>query len=117
MADDENGTHQKVLTINLHATTYGTIAEIGAGQGVARWFLQVGAPRPETGRRDCPANSRTVCAPSAKAAAASMLSPLVPGRACVRFSRFKVISRQLVATVLLAARDPQRSRRRRGELP
>jgi hypothetical protein len=42
MADAENDTHQKALRINLDATSYGTIAEIGAGQEVARWFLQVG---------------------------------------------------------------------------
>ncbi len=42
MADAENDTHHKALTINLDPTSYGTIAEIGAGQEVARWFLQVG---------------------------------------------------------------------------
>lgn len=42
MADVENDTHHKALRINLDATCYGTIAEIGAGQEVARWFLQVG---------------------------------------------------------------------------
>lgn len=36
-------THAKALAINLDGTTYGTIAEIGAGQEVARWFLRVGA--------------------------------------------------------------------------
>ena len=35
-------THQKALAINLDASVYGTLAEIGAGQEVARWFLQVG---------------------------------------------------------------------------
>jgi len=35
-------THQRALAINLDPTTYGTFAEIGAGQEVARWFLQVG---------------------------------------------------------------------------
>lgn len=43
MADAENDTHQRALAINLGATSYGTFAEIGAGQEVARWFLQVGA--------------------------------------------------------------------------
>jgi hypothetical protein len=42
VTDVENDTHHKALTINLDATCYGTIAEIGAGQEVARWFLQVG---------------------------------------------------------------------------
>ena len=35
--------HGKALSINLDASIYGTIAEIGAGQEVARWFLSVGA--------------------------------------------------------------------------
>src|SRR5579871_5384243 len=36
-------THQKALRINLDALRYGTFAEIGAGQEVARWFFKVGA--------------------------------------------------------------------------
>lgn len=36
-------THQKALSINLDPRIFGTFAEIGAGQEVARWFLQVGA--------------------------------------------------------------------------
>jgi hypothetical protein len=36
-------THQKALKINLDPIRYGTFAEIGAGQEVARWFFQVGA--------------------------------------------------------------------------
>jgi hypothetical protein len=36
-------THAKALAINLDGSIYGTIAEIGAGQEVARWFLHVGA--------------------------------------------------------------------------
>jgi len=36
------GTHQKALRINLDASKYGTFAEIGAGQEVARWFFRVG---------------------------------------------------------------------------
>lgn len=35
-------THRKALTINLDTTKFGSFAEIGAGQEVARWFLQVG---------------------------------------------------------------------------
>ena len=35
--------HAKALQINLDPTIYGTFAEIGAGQEVARWFLRVGA--------------------------------------------------------------------------
>jgi len=36
-------TYQKALQVNLDPTKYGTIAEIGAGQEVARWFFRVGA--------------------------------------------------------------------------
>ncbi len=35
-------THQKALRINLDPTSYGSFAEIGAGQEVVRWFLVVG---------------------------------------------------------------------------
>lgn len=35
-------THQKALALNLNRSQYGTIAEIGAGQEVARWFFRVG---------------------------------------------------------------------------
>jgi hypothetical protein len=35
--------HAKALALNLEASIYGTFAEIGAGQEVARWFLSVGA--------------------------------------------------------------------------
>jgi len=36
-------THQKALSVNLDPLRYGTFAEIGAGQEVARWFFKVGA--------------------------------------------------------------------------
>src|SRR5881394_667182 len=36
------GTDQKAVHINLDPTKYGTFAEIGAGQEVARWFFRVG---------------------------------------------------------------------------
>jgi hypothetical protein len=35
-------THKKVRAINRDASRYGTFAEIGAGQEVARWFFRVG---------------------------------------------------------------------------
>jgi hypothetical protein len=35
-------THHKALTLNLDISTFGSFAEIGAGQEVARWFLLVG---------------------------------------------------------------------------
>ena len=34
--------HQKALAVNLDPRRYGTFAEIGAGQEVARWFFRVG---------------------------------------------------------------------------
>lgn len=41
--DPELDTHQKALKINLDPRWYGTLAEIGAGQEVVRWFFRVGA--------------------------------------------------------------------------
>jgi len=46
MEDDDRprlSTNQKALKINLDPMFYGTFAEIGAGQEVARWFFKVGA--------------------------------------------------------------------------
>jgi hypothetical protein len=42
MTKDKLNTGQKALQINLDAKKYGTFAEIGAGQEVARWFFHVG---------------------------------------------------------------------------
>ena len=42
MPDEKNDVHHKALSINLDPTTFGSFAEIGAGQEVARWFLLVG---------------------------------------------------------------------------
>jgi hypothetical protein len=39
---EKHDTHQKALSLNLDATIFGSFAEIGAGQEVARWFLRVG---------------------------------------------------------------------------
>ena len=39
---EKHDTHQKALSINLDSTIFGSFAEIGAGQEVARWFLRVG---------------------------------------------------------------------------
>ncbi|MEM7647167.1 MAG: TonB-dependent receptor, partial [Pseudomonadota bacterium] len=38
----EVSTAEKALSLNLVRPLYGTIAEIGAGQEVARWFFKVG---------------------------------------------------------------------------
>lgn len=40
--EDKHDAHRKALSINLDETTFGSFAEIGAGQEVARWFLRVG---------------------------------------------------------------------------
>src|SRR5499427_9444267 len=42
MADQKLDTNQKAQRINLDAGRYGTFAEIGAGQEVARWFFKSG---------------------------------------------------------------------------
>jgi len=42
MIKEKLNTAQKALQINLDAKKYGTFAEIGAGQEVARWFFSVG---------------------------------------------------------------------------
>ena len=42
MAQETPDTHFKALQVNLDPARYGTFAEIGAGQEVARWFFRVG---------------------------------------------------------------------------
>src|SRR3989440_10169256 len=42
MADEKLNTSQKAQRINHDARRYGTFAEIGAGQEVARWFFRAG---------------------------------------------------------------------------
>jgi len=42
MSDETLDTHQKALAYNMERSTYGTIAEIGAGQETVRWFFRVG---------------------------------------------------------------------------
>src|SRR5215475_6869488 len=42
MATEQLQTNQKAIRINQDAKRYGTFAEIGAGQEVARWFFRVG---------------------------------------------------------------------------
>ncbi len=43
MSEDSPSAHHKALRINLDSAKYGTFAEIGAGQEVARHFFQAGA--------------------------------------------------------------------------
>lgn len=42
MAEEKHDAAQKALQINLDNAKYGTFAEIGAGQEVARWFFRAG---------------------------------------------------------------------------
>jgi hypothetical protein len=42
MNDVVQGTGEKALRVNLDSMPYGSFAEIGAGQEVARWFFRVG---------------------------------------------------------------------------
>jgi hypothetical protein len=42
MSQNTPTTHQKAFKINMARDAYGTFAEIGAGQEVARWFFRVG---------------------------------------------------------------------------
>jgi hypothetical protein len=42
MSTEARDPHQKALAVNLDPATYGTLAEIGAGQEVARWLFRVG---------------------------------------------------------------------------
>src|SRR3954465_13749728 len=42
MEESPTSTRDKALKLNLVATTYGTVAEIGGGQEVRRWFFAVG---------------------------------------------------------------------------
>ena len=39
----QHDVHGKALSLNLSSSIYGTLAEIGGGQEVARWFFSVGA--------------------------------------------------------------------------
>jgi len=43
MIEHKPTTHQKTLELNFDPTWYGSLAEIGAGQEVGRWFFRVGA--------------------------------------------------------------------------
>jgi len=63
--------HQKALTLNLNPSTFGSFAEIGAGQEVARWFLVVGgasgtvrAMFPGNGLKPCWKTNGFSCLPS-----------------------------------------------------
>src|SRR5215471_16606830 len=42
LSEAMHSAHEKALKINLDAARFGTFAEIGAGQEVARWFFHVG---------------------------------------------------------------------------
>jgi hypothetical protein len=40
--NSDTSTHRKALNLNRDSSKYGTLAEIGAGQEVSRWFFRVG---------------------------------------------------------------------------
>jgi hypothetical protein len=42
MIEEASTARQKALAINLDPVPYGSFAEIGGGQEVARWFFHVG---------------------------------------------------------------------------
>ena len=42
LSPERPNTRDKALQVNIDASRYGTFAEIGAGQEVARWFFHVG---------------------------------------------------------------------------
>ena len=42
LGPERPSTRDKALQVNIDASRYGTFAEIGAGQEVARWFFHVG---------------------------------------------------------------------------
>jgi hypothetical protein len=50
-AEMDVGTNKKAFQINLDQKKYGTFAEIGAGQEVARRFFHVGGARARWRRR------------------------------------------------------------------
>jgi hypothetical protein len=52
-------THHKAVQINMDKAKYGTFAEIGAGQEVARWFLRVDAVSGTGRRRSRPMTSKS----------------------------------------------------------
>jgi hypothetical protein len=59
-------THHKALTVNLDPSTFGSFAEIGAGQEVARWFLVVGGASGTVPKRFSPTTRRSVTTSSSR---------------------------------------------------
>src|SRR4051812_10142230 len=59
--------HAKALAVNLDAGIYGSIAEIGAGQEVARWFLTAGGASGTVARPSPPTTSRSATPPTGPA--------------------------------------------------
>jgi hypothetical protein len=54
-------THHKALTLNLDPSTFGSFAEIGAGQDVARWFLLVGGASGTVAKSISADDKRSAC--------------------------------------------------------
>ena len=59
MENTASATAQKALKLNLDAITYGTLAEIGAGQEVARWFFSAAVSLPSLVTSEEPAMENT----------------------------------------------------------
>ena len=51
--DSALDTHNKALKINLDSRFYGTMAEIGAGLEVVRWFFRVGGAAGTIAKSSC----------------------------------------------------------------
>ena len=75
---EHSDVHGKALSLNLEGSVYGTFAEIGAGQEVARRFLRVGAASGTVAKTICAYDktvsdekrrSRRECRPRARASA------------------------------------------------
>ena len=82
LTDDEQpklSAHQKALKINLDPIRYGTFAEIGAGQEVARWFFKVARPRVRSRSRS---QLMTWLSAMRSTGAVSVMSPANACRAC-----------------------------------
>ena len=63
MSNEPLTTMQKAFNLNMDLAKYGTIAEIGAGQEVSRFFLEPGVP-PEPSQKPFPPTIWTSVMPS-----------------------------------------------------
>ena len=85
-------THQKALKINLDTLRYGTFAEIGAGQEVARWFFKAGGAAGTIGLAQF-VNSSKGDANALLMTGAVMLGGIITGRPPVSLTQATPIAR------------------------